>query len=588
MRRRLALLVAAALLSACTPWYRENAVRGLGTRPYRPAVDKAEAAMAAKDPARAERHYLDAIEIEPNAGSEVYIGLSRALAAQGRIASARAAADWAHARGASGAHGALASELVMRGLDPVALDVLNPSNPAAIAAQPSLSAYRGLAQAHALAASGRGREALEEYGKWVAAYGEPDHALLRRWAGEIRVHGAKPAEAVLAAARADVAAGNPTRALHEWAIAARYAPEDFARRTREEFGRVAREHLGGDVPPGAAVEAERAAKARAAGDRGAALAGWRKAVAIAPYWADARKELALAIDAVGLSSESAAQREWYVVLAPEAPDAAAIRAWKPAPRPAPRPVSVLASSPLPITLGGAAGIAQRTLSLGGSGGAGSEGAFVGAGPELWIEAGAGRRFGGRLDARWATFDLVEVETGYETGGDALTVGGGSSLIARLLGEYRHPLTQAGLAGPVARVLAGPRFEQHDRADPENAAGPMNLFPSYTRAGADVLIGATWPIAGFELRAAAGATPVSTVQQSPADALGRSPRSAPALLGDASASWRRGHWSVGAGLSYESRSVSFRGTAAAPLSPPLRNAELRETDTRFFLQVSRAL
>lgn len=327
MTRFLLAVTVLLALAGCTPWYREDALLGSGRRACGESVSRGDAALQKLEWEAAEREYERAIAGSPRCTS-AHVGLARVYLRQNRTASAIATARWARDHGEPGAIDRIASEWAGLGLDPLVVELLSPKSASELGQRKESQAYAQLVEAHALRSQGRTRESLAAYGRFLEAYGELDHPLLRSWSDDIRRQSEQTALRLVETARTHARTGDPSRALHAWTLALRVGPSELSRTTRDEFAALARKTRPRSTA--AEAEAESAARATEEGRRGKALGAWRRAVAFAPWWPEARKGLALALADIGLDAEARLQRDWYLALAREGdPDVPVLRAWEP-------------------------------------------------------------------------------------------------------------------------------------------------------------------------------------------------------------------------------------------------------------------
>ncbi len=158
--------------------------------------------------------------------------------------------------------------------------------------------------------------ALTAYLEWLAAYGDPDHEVLRTTAEEVQraVAGRLPALADLPA-RAQAALDHGDVATAAALASELYRVSPSASDHRALLAAVAsavRDPAAIDpVAYGLALDGDRALRA---GQVGLAVRSYRRAVAHAPWWRHARQNLAVLLESVGESFGQGYQAAWAGVL----------------------------------------------------------------------------------------------------------------------------------------------------------------------------------------------------------------------------------------------------------------------------------
>jgi hypothetical protein len=319
MMHRRALLL--ALVAACHPWYLDGEVAGRRATDRKHAsalVDKARDASSHGDHARAEALLRQAIDEVPDLDADTYLLLAREASAAADFAGARAAAR----RGIQLFPGdgrfrqLLVEERVADDLTAEAIDIAGATTFAEAAQDPALAPHLD-ALSRALAAD-RADTAAGELTLWLAHYGAPDHVLLRKAREEAaaRISSAiesSPSLAGLARAAdradAELAAGRLPRALALYGEVYRLLPATVLDAHFAGFAKAAQQASDPEmVDNGAyklALDGDRDAKA---GLLGLAIRDYRKAIARAPWWIDAHRNLAALFDAADRSEEAAAER----------------------------------------------------------------------------------------------------------------------------------------------------------------------------------------------------------------------------------------------------------------------------------------
>ncbi|MHB8874293.1 MAG: hypothetical protein ACYC8T_11450 [Myxococcaceae bacterium] len=303
---RAALALAVLSLAACTPFYRLDEVHGMraddGDERAR-VLSRAREKMAAGEPGPAAEAFGQVLELDPDPSAELLLSLAQARAAAGQRAAARAAARLGLSRpqGATGTGRALRELLVRLYSDDAliepALDFLpDPSLENALRVPALARALGPLADADRLARAGKSDEALARYDEWLLAFGVPSHPLLVGFSEAVLKAGAGPAEQARLEADRAQAEGRFPEAIRLYALAFRFqTPDAFEAVTQARFETACARagELGALTPPEAFARAQEAGEALRANRLGEALGGYRRAVALAPWWGEARHNLAL-------------------------------------------------------------------------------------------------------------------------------------------------------------------------------------------------------------------------------------------------------------------------------------------------------
>jgi hypothetical protein len=306
---RVGALIAALLIAACQPWYRDAERGGRAVldsdRTAREFAD-ASAARAAKDPARAAAILRGTVRRNPRVSADVWLALVDAEVAAGDSVTARAHARWELARvnptepGAGALRALLIDALARDGRVAAALDLVEPATLDAAVAHPALAApLRELATGlRQLANPALARVYL---GSWLASYGEPDHPILRAardriaaalWMSEA---GTRDLPAIVAD---ELAAGQLEAALVAYAEARQVVPADSLAALAPTLERAAAAAGITALTPAVhalAIDADAAARR---GDLGAAITTYRMVVLRAPWWAAAHRNLDALLAAV--------------------------------------------------------------------------------------------------------------------------------------------------------------------------------------------------------------------------------------------------------------------------------------------------
>ncbi|MDP1824826.1 MAG: tetratricopeptide repeat protein [Archangium sp.] len=310
-----AALLAALCLVACTPFYRVDEAHGLRVADGEERVRlqaRAHELMSLGRPGAAAEAYQHAVELDPDPPAELFLSLAQARAADGQRAPARAAARLGLTRNPlppntrRGLRELLVRQYAADGLIEPALDFLpEPSLEGAMRVSELAQVLGPLADADQLARAGRGTESLARYEEWLAAFGVPTHRLLVGWSGNVLRAAAGPAgQAALEADRA-AEEGRFDEAVALYALVFRFqSPATFDASVRARFETACARA----AEPGATDEVlaltAKASDALGANRLGEALGLYRRAVASAPWWPEARHNLALLLAQVEQYAEA--------------------------------------------------------------------------------------------------------------------------------------------------------------------------------------------------------------------------------------------------------------------------------------------
>lgn len=258
----------------------------------------------------------------------------------------------------------------------------------------------------------------------------------------------------------------------------------------------------------------------------------------------------------------------------------------PTPRPArtprpPKPPRPEGSAALAIDAAGGLAWTARDRALEAKGGAGFETSFGGVGPRVVVDASYGSPFA-QLEAAWVNYGISTLDVTLPDGSDA-SVDGGTTVIARLHAGWRHSFAGGGepAAAPSVFGALGISSETHtakDVKDPD--AGKLGLLTGYQRTAVEVALGGRYPFGGSLRPAISGGivvAPVSTWTETPGNTTGKNPAPGTAF-----------GWNLGVAITPASRltvaveyagamrSVSFEGTAKAPVDPALEDTTIDES------------
>jgi tetratricopeptide (TPR) repeat protein len=326
--------------AGCAPWYRDDELRALradDAEAQAKRLGECDAALVAGRAADAVPCFAHAVEANAF-DTRAVIGWARSLTATGRLAEARAVidrrlADLKAGRGGSGGDPAASRELVKLLLDSYARQELYALALERIAelGTPTLeeaaeqfpSVYGALRDAQQLAAKGQVREALDKYAAWLNDYGVPDTPLVRRWSDDILTACSARTADYLALADQAADAKNWVGAVVSYGETFRYWPSDkFEREARRKLIEASAYLADPSMVSPTALELAAQAEPLVQKERvGAALQAYRRAVAAAPHWAEARHNLAVLCASVEMYGEAVRQMDWFLALDPSSPRA---------------------------------------------------------------------------------------------------------------------------------------------------------------------------------------------------------------------------------------------------------------------------
>ncbi len=214
---------------------------------------------------------------------------------------------------------------------------------------------------------------------------------------------------------------------------------------------------------------------------------------------------------------------------------------------------------------------SRRRAVDGSGGAGFDAGFTGAGPSARVEIAHGP-WRNSVEGAWLDFGGSRAH--FDPGdGDPVSAGGGSTWLVRVAADRRFG---AGGTMELAPWL-GLGYERHSADDPVGAEGPMKLLPSHRRLAVEAGGAMRIAIGPVAASISAGAVPWSTLTESPSGTSGREPRPALGFVwGGGIDVGAGGRWSIVVRYAGERRFVRFRGDAAASIEPPIEEATVVET------------
>jgi hypothetical protein len=266
--------------------------------------------------------FRDAETSPPASSAADHLARARELASAGRYDEACALAQLVHRSAFAGSSLASeARELLLRmyaeqGLVGRALDYLEPPTLEAALQVPALAqALAPLSEARDHAQAGDTEAALSRYATWLAAYGVPDSPRLRAWSDEVLMALRPRAKLFVARAIEAEEQGRTGEALHAWGLAYRYLPEADFEEQRDRFVEACAAQEPGTASPFAIDQARVATEALDRGHLAEALSAYRRAVAAAPWWAEAHHNLALLLGSLALYPEARRQMGWYQALA---------------------------------------------------------------------------------------------------------------------------------------------------------------------------------------------------------------------------------------------------------------------------------
>lgn len=318
-RRHAALL---CLLASCAPWYRDGEIAGRRAtdrkRAHALVVGEARAESKKGNHARAAALVRRAVDEVPDLGADVYMLLATEQQVASDIAGVRATARRGMQLYPSDTRfrSLLVADKVADDLTSEAIDVAGANTLDAALTEPSLLPHLdALAQARKAA---HADTAAADLAMWLSHYGVPDHPVLRAVRDEIaaRVWDAARSTPSLAAlaqaadqADAELAAGRLPRALALYSDVYRLLPEQVLAAHMTGFAKAAQQATDPEsLDSGAYALAVAGDRDAAEGLVGLAIRSYRKAVARAPWWLDARRNLAALYDAAGRTKEAAHER----------------------------------------------------------------------------------------------------------------------------------------------------------------------------------------------------------------------------------------------------------------------------------------
>ena len=317
MSRALALVIVCA--AGCVPYYRVGQVQLAHARDWKQnqaLLEHARAALRTNDARAAVRDVERAIDRNPGLDGETYVLLARARLAAGSPREARATARWVLAHrpdGAAGARDVLIESFVAEKLYANALDFVEPATLDGVAANPRLAPrYAGLVEAFRLAFDQEARQPmLDQYGAWLAGYGVEDHPILLEARGRIAIMGVMLTGELPARVREAARSGDARAAALRFGVAFRYLPREDAEALARDVGAVV-----AAVPPPllALDEAARGDDALAHDRLGEAIAAYRRAVAAAPWWPNAHRNLSMLLARAERYDAAESELRWSLAL----------------------------------------------------------------------------------------------------------------------------------------------------------------------------------------------------------------------------------------------------------------------------------
>ena len=243
----------------------------------------------------------------------------------------------------------------------------------------------------------------------------------------------------------------------------------------------------------------------------------------------------------------------------------------------PRPPRARGDGALALTPAVAAIGAVRTYDVAGKG-SGYSAMFGGAGLRA-SGVGTWRSVLATAEASYVSYALSPATADLADGRRA-TGNGGSTTTFLAAGGWRLQST-----GFSPYAVAGASLEQHTANDLVTSGGSLHFFPSHRRVALEVLAGVTWPRSFGVLQGRVMVQPYSTYEESPS-ANGGSPSPQIGVGWELGLERPRGAWLLSARARGERRSVDFRGTADAPLSPSVRDARVTETNHSLLITAGR--
>ena len=331
--------------AGCAPWYRDDELRALradDAAAQAKRLAECDAALVAGRSEEAVPCFERAVEVNAF-DTRAVIGLARSLTATGRLGEARAVIDRRLADLKAGRGGSSSDPTAIRDLVKLLLESYAREELYALALEriadlgtPTLEqaaeqfpvVYGALRDAQQLAAKGQVREALDKYAWWLNDYGLPDAPLLRVWSDDVLTSCSARTADYLAIADQEAEAKNWVGAVVSYGETFRYWPsEKFEREARRKLIEASA-YLADPsmLSPTALDFAAQAEPLVQKGHVGAALRAYRRAVAAAPYWADARHNLAVLFASVEMYGEAVRQMDWFLALDPSSSRAASAQA----------------------------------------------------------------------------------------------------------------------------------------------------------------------------------------------------------------------------------------------------------------------
>ncbi|HUS29741.1 MAG TPA: hypothetical protein VMZ53_14655 [Kofleriaceae bacterium] len=314
-------LAAIVALAACQPWYRDAeraGQRATDTKYSSKLIADANAARDRGDHAGAASLLRRAITEIPDQPADTFLSLARESFAANDIAGGRAACRrgmelWPND---TSFRALLIDQKVRDDLTALAIEEAGHKTFSDLAADSSFTTVVD-ALKRAMDAE-HGDTAAGELALWLAHYGVPDHVLLvgaREAAADkvSRLMETTPALEGLrtAADRADaeLAAGRFARALALYSDVYRLLPASAISAHFANFAKAAQQATDPEaIDSGAYALAVQGDADAQAGNLGLAIHSYRKAVARAPWWADARRNLAALYDSAGMTEMANAER----------------------------------------------------------------------------------------------------------------------------------------------------------------------------------------------------------------------------------------------------------------------------------------
>jgi tetratricopeptide (TPR) repeat protein len=311
------------LLTACQPWYRDAQRAGQRATDQKHAsklLAEASTMRSKGDHARAAMLVRRAILDVPDQSADTWLLLARDSFAAGDVAGGRAACRRGMQLFSSDSRfkgllveQKLADDLTALAIDESGYNIFDAlANDSAFA--PHVDALkRAVSASHA-------DTAAAELALWLTHYGIPDHTLLRTARDSVADRIKRDAETlpVLAGlataaerATAEVAAGRVANALALYSEVYRMLPSSVLDAHFASFAKAAREVTDPEsIDPGAYQLAIQGDKDASAGHLGLAIHSYRRAVARAPWWIDARRNLATLYDTAKMGAMADAERSF--------------------------------------------------------------------------------------------------------------------------------------------------------------------------------------------------------------------------------------------------------------------------------------